>query len=51
MIENKCCGNCLHFHPNSNIDDKTGVCKEYEVLVSYTRTACGWYYKKVGANV
>ena len=45
MIELKCYGNCIHYHPNSNIDDKNGTCKEYEMLVNYCRPSCGWYCK------
>lgn len=48
QIENKCCGNCEHYRPNSNIDDKNGICKEFEVLVCYTTKPCGWYCKRNG---
>lgn len=47
MIELKCCGNCIHYYPNSNIDDKNGTCKEYEMLVNYYRPSCGWYCKNL----
>ena len=46
MLENKCCGNCDHFCPNSNIDPNRGTCKEYEALVNYIQNACSWYCKK-----
>lgn len=46
MLENKCCGNCENYYPNSNIDGKCGICKEYEVFTYYNRPACNWYFKK-----
>ena len=48
MTENKCCGNCEHYCPNSNVDTNYGVCKEFEALVYYTKSPCGWYCKKAG---
>lgn len=48
MVENKSCGNCEHYHPNSNIDRNYGTCKEYEALVNYNRHPCNWYCKKAG---
>ena len=50
MIENKCCANCEHYHPNSNICPNHGICKEYEALVNYTQNACGWYCKRNGGR-
>lgn len=47
MFENKCCGNCEHFCPNSNIDDNYGFCKELEVLVDYIENSCSWFCKRL----
>ena len=46
QCENKCCGNCENYCPNSNIDYSHGICKEFKALVIYTKNACKWYYKK-----
>lgn len=50
MLENKCCGNCEHYRPNSNIDNRNGICKEFEALVYYNKAACGWYCKQRSDN-
>lgn len=50
MCENKCCGNCEHYHPNSNIDPNRGTCKEYKALVYYYKVACGFYCNKRSDN-
>lgn len=48
QVEDKCCGNCGHYCPNSNIDDKHGICKEFEALVCYTTKPCNWYCRRNG---
>ena len=50
MCENKCCGTCEHYSPYSNISSSNGTCKEYEALVYYYKSPCGWYCKKMNDN-
>lgn len=50
MYEQKCCGTCEHYSPNSNIDNSNGKCREWETLVYYDKVPCGWYCKKRSCN-
>ncbi len=48
MDEKRCCGNCEHYSPNSNIIRNNGICKEYEAIVHYSHNICGFYCKNGG---
>lgn len=50
MDEKRCCGNCEHYSPNSNINRNNGICEEYEALVHYSHNICGWYCKMEREN-
>lgn len=48
MDEKRCCGNCEHYSPYSNVIRNNGICKEYEAIVHYSHNICGFYCKNGG---